>query len=62
MDDIDSFKFTPNFKIKVKKEKNKEQKRYTFSPKVAASPIRPVYRRVNNARYVRVIDCGEKDE
>lgn len=62
MDDIDSFKFTPNFKIKVKKEKNKEQKRYTFSPKIEASPIRPVYRRVNNVSYVRVIDCGEKDE
>ena len=63
MDNIDSFKFTPNFKEKVKKEKNKEQKRYIFSPIVESPPIRPVYRRVNNnVRYVRVVDCEANDE
>lgn len=59
--DSNSFTFTPTFKKSMKKTKEKGEKIGVFSPIVKTSPTRSVYRRVSNAQYLRVIDCGEKN-
>jgi len=62
MDKLNSLNFIPIFKKNIEEKEEKDAISYMFNPDVKASPMRSVYRRVNHAKYIRIIDDGEKNE
>ncbi|OUQ74315.1 hypothetical protein B5E48_12915 [Massilimicrobiota sp. An105] len=62
MDKLNSLNFIPMFKKNIKEKEEKETVSYMFIPDVESSPMRSVYRRVNYAKHIRIIDNGENNE